>query len=523
MIDKKYDKYIQDYIENCNRVQKATQLKLEESPSAKAKRIKKLESKYSDWFEYYFPQYASAKCAWYHNLFMKIMLLFPICFVLYKVFRSGAKSVHACMGAPMYLMVKKQLEFMLLVGLTEPKAKQLLSDIQANLEFNQRFINDYGKKLKKGSWSDGDFTTIDGVKFVALGFGQSPRGIREQYKRPDYIVISDIDTKERCNNDKRSRQACEWVWEDLKGCFDEGAKYQRMVVENNDFHPNTVIHLLSKEFQNLINLYKQRGEKPRHHIIEVPAVKDLVSFEPNWPEKTTAEYWKRKFEETPYRSFMREYMHVHIQDGTIFKHENIHYKKREQLRKYDALILYGDLSYKDQGDYKALVLLGKTGREYHILKVYCRKSSRAAAAKWLYDLYEDWDLKKYNIRYYVEGLFAQDEFVNDFDLEGQSRGYYIPVVADKKAKANKEDRIESMSGYYERNEIYYADYLENDPDCKTAIDQILAFEKGSKAHDDYPDAQQSAMSKANEHAFVEKFETRTTSRKEMLKRKKNRY
>jgi hypothetical protein len=516
MIDKKYERLIADYDQHCRRVEKATQLKFGETPAEKAKRIKKLETSYTDWFEWYFPQYATAKCAWYHKLFIKLLLAFPICFVLFQVFRSGAKSVHACMGAPMYLMVKKQLFFMLLVGQTETKAKKLLSDIQANLEYNQRFINDYGRKMKKGSWSDGDFTTTDGVKFVALGFGQSPRGIRELYNRPDYIVVSDTDTKERCNNDRRSDDAYAYVWEDLKGCFDEGGKFQRMVVENNNFHKNTVINKLGKEFKRLIKIAKSRGEKPRHHLIDVPAVKDLKNFEPNWPEKTDANYWRRKFEETPYRSFMREYMHVHIQDGKVFSHDQVLYKPRLQFRQYDALELYGDLSYKDTGDYKGMMLMGKTGREYHILAVYNRQGSRALAAEWLYNLYEDKKLHKYNIRYRIEGLFAMDEFVNDFDKEGDKRGYHIPVESDEDPKGNKYDRIEGMTGHYHRKTVFIDKALENDPDVMLYIEHLLAFEKGTKTPVDILDAQHGCMSKLNKVTFIDKFEIRTTSRNDVI-------
>lgn len=523
MIDKKYDKLIQDYDLHCRRVERATQLKFGETPAEKAARMKKLESKYEDWFEYYFPQYATAKCSWYQILFVKILLAFPICFILFMVFRSGAKSVHACMGAPMFLMVKKEMFFMLLVGQTETKAKKLLSDIQANLEYNQRFINDYGRKMKKGSWADGDFTTTDGVKFVALGFGQSPRGIRELYNRPDYIVVSDVDTKERCNNEERSNDAYAYVWEDLKGCFDEGGKFQRMVVENNNFHKNTVINKLAKEFERLIKLAKRRGEKPRHHLIYVPAVKDLKTFEPNWPEKTSAEYWRRKFEETPYRSFMREYMHVHIQDGKVFSHDLVLYKPRLKYSQYDAMVFYGDLSYKDAGDWKGLMWMGKTKREYHILGVYNRQGSRALCAEWLYNLYEDKKLANYNIRYWIEGLFAMDEFVNDFDMEGDKRGYHIPVEADKSPKGDKDDRIEGMTGHYQRKTVFIDKALENDPDVMLFVEHFLAFQKGTKSPKDILDAEQGCITKLNTVTFVEKFDTRMVSRSEIINKSKNRY
>lgn len=523
MIEKKYEKLFAEYEQHCQRVEKATQLKYGESAADKAKRMRELESDYTKWFEYYFPQYATAKCAWYHKLFVKLLLLLPICFILFEVFRSGAKSVHACMGAPMFLMVKKQMFFMLLVGQTETKAKKLLSDIQANLEYNQRFINDYGRKMKKGNWADGDFTTSDGVKFVALGFGQSPRGIRELYNRPDYIVVSDVDTKERCNNDQRSDDAYAYVWEDLKGCFDEGGRFQRLVVENNNFHKNTVINKLGNEFKRLIKLAKSRNEKPRHHLIHVPAVKDLKTFEPNWPEKTSADYWRRKYEETPYRSFMREYMHVHIQDGKVFSNDVILYKPRLKLSQYDGLVVYGDLSYKDGGDYKGMMLIGKTKREYHILAVYNRQGSRALCAEWLYNLYEDKKLGNYNIRYYIEGLFAMDEFVNDFDAEGDRRGYHIPVESDEDTKGNKFDRIEGMTGHYQRKTVFIDEAIKDDPDVRLYIEHLLAFEKGSKTPVDILDAQQGGMAKLNKITFVEGFDTQITSRKQITEKQKNRY
>ena len=409
---------------------------------------------------------------------------------------------------------------MLLVGQTETKAKKLLSDIQANLEYNQRFINDYGRKIKKGSWSDGDFTTTNGVKFVALGFGQSPRGIRELYNRPDYIVVSDTDTKERCNNDRRSDDAYTYVWEDLKGCFDEGGKFQRLVVENNNFHKNTVINKLGKEFKRLIKIAKNRGEKPKYYLIDVPAVKDLKNFEPNWPEKTDAKYWIRKYEETPYRSFMREYMHKHIQDGKVFERDLILYKPRFQLRQYDGLAFYGDLSYKDTGDYKGMIFMGKKKREYHILAVYNRQGSRALCAEWLYDVYEDKNLSKYNIRYWIEGLFAMDEFVNDFDEEGDKRGYHIAVESDQDTKSNKYDRIEGMTGHYKRKTIFIDKALENDPDAMLYIEHILAFEKGTKTPVDILDAQQGCISKLNKITFVDKFEIHTTPRNDVISKQR---
>jgi predicted phage terminase large subunit-like protein len=524
MAASKWDKLIKDYEEHCKRISKATTVNINEKPGDKIDRIKRLEKDYIAWFEYYFPQYAKKKSAWFHVEMAELIIKNKIADLLGEVYRSGAKSVHLGMGIPLFLYYTKDLFYMLLIGQTDPKARKLIGKIQAQLKSNQRLINDYGKRFNYGDWSDGDFTTTDGVKFKAMSYSrQSPRGESEEENRPDYILLDDVDTKQRVNNDKLTREGYEWAWEDLRGTFDEGGLRRRFIVANNNFHPNCLINLLKKEFKIINEKAKAAGRKIKHFIVTAKAVKDLETFEPEWPEKTDSEYWKVKFEETPYRSFMREYMHTHIQDGVIFKHEQMQFKARLPFEMYDGMCFYGDLSYKDAGDYKAMVLVGKTGREFHILAAYVRKTSRSNVAKWLYDYVADNQLLTQNVRYKIEGLFAQDEFVNDFDIEGDERGWYVPVVADKKSKEGKYDRIESMEGYFERGNVWFNEDYKGSTDFQNLIDQLLSFEKGSGANDDGPDALQSAIVEVNQVTFVTKFNPKTVSRRELNNNKKNRF
>lgn len=522
-LNSKMEKLIRAYEQHCRAVEQATSIDINETPTERRKIIKEWEKEYITWFENLFPQYAKTPSAKFHKKLAKILIENNICNLLAEIYRSGAKSVHLGMGIPLYLYVTGKMKFMLLVGQTEIKAKKLISDIQAQLLYNRRFIHYYGAKFKYGDWSNGDFTTIDGCKFMALGIGQSPRGLRELAQRPDYILVDDVDTKERVNNDERSRKAAEWVWEDLKGTFDEGGKFQRFVVANNNFHKNTVINLLKQDFLLINKKAKAVGEPSRHFIITVTAVKDLNEFEPAWPEKTDSNYWKQKFRETPYRSFMREYMHTHIVEGAIFKNKDIQYKQRLRYSQYDALVMYGDLSYKDEGDFKALVFVGKAKREFHILDCFVRQTSRYNTALWLYEKVEDDKLLKYNISYFIEGLFAQDEFISDFDAVGDEKGWYVPVQADKKTKTGKFDRIEGMAGHFERKAVYFNNQLKENPDTQELIYQLLAFQKGSGTHDDAPDALQSAIAKLNVAAAVNTIPPIMTSRKDIVNKQKNRY
>lgn len=498
-LDRKFQKLLDNYEEHCRRIAKASVVDIHERPADKIARVKRLEADYIRWFEYYFPNYAKVPCAWFHRKAAEQIIGNEVVMHLLEIYRSGAKSVHADMGIPLYLMFTGRMRYMLLIGETEAKAHKLLSACQAQLVYNKRLINDYGCRYKQGDWSTGEFLTSDGVRFTALGFGQDPRGVREEEQRPDYIVVDDVDNRKHVNNDRLMREGVEWLFEDLMGCFDEAdGSTRRFVYANNNFHKNSITNRLKTQFRVLAEKSRQDGEKPIHRVLSVPAVKDLTTFEPNWPEKTSAEYWRKKFRSIPTRSFMREYMHIHVEDGKTFKAENFQWKRMLPLNEYDALVLYGDDSYKSQACFKCMVLVGKQGRELHVIHVFLRQQTRTALAKWLYDKYEGTEMRNCRkIRYWLEGFFSMDEFINDYDAEGDARGYHIPIVADKRPKGDKYDRIEASQSYFERRDVWFNIDERDTADFQELIDQYLAFEKGGGSAVDGPDAVEGAISKLN--------------------------
>lgn len=519
MDNKALEKLIREYEEHAKQIERATYLNINETTGEKAKRVAGLEKKYSSWFEYYFPQYATAKCSWFHNMAINLMMKFKIIYLILEWFRGAAKSVHVSMGFPLYLMIKKEMRFMLLIGENEKKAIRLLSDIHLQLKHNRRFINDYGSLYKYGDWASGSFTTKDDVHFHCLGYGQDPRGLRYESQRPDYIVVDDIDTRKRCNNQRLVDEAIEYITSTLWGCFDVGR--ERFVMANNNIHKNSILNNLIKFFKQAKKEAGKNNEENIHHHIKVNAVDK--NGDPTWPEKYTKEYWRKKKAGIPLRSWLREYMNTPVEKGKIFLHKWMQHKDMLRLNYYEGLVFYGDLSYKATGDYKAMYLIGKIAKEFHVIHSFCRQTSRYNVAVWLYDLYERRKLNRFNIHYYIEGLFAQDEFVNDFDEVGNERKYHIPVVADTRPKGNKFDRIESISGFFERLNFFFNIEEKDHADQIMTIDQLTGFEKGSGMPDDGPDAIQGGVDKLNKITFIEAFEPRISSYSEQLNKNKNRY
>jgi predicted phage terminase large subunit-like protein len=508
-----------DFELNMRKIMQATPVAADEDMSVKYARIERAKKDYAFFFEHYLPMYATSKCSWFHVFIASLLAKHKIIRLLLKWFRGAAKSVHADIGWPMWLKVKGELKFMVLVGQTETKARLLLSDLQAQMMSNQRYITDFGEQFSHGTWEEGNFKTKDGCLFFALGFQQSPRGLRNEAQRPDYIVIDDVDTQEMSNNEMRVRKGTDWVCDDLMGCFDVGN--QRLVVVNNAPFTHSIIGTLcddklkgaittaAKKLYSKVTApgaftYKAKGF---WHMLQVNAVDD--NMQPAWPEKYTAEYWQAVKEDKTMRSWLREYMNVPVIEGKVFKNEHINFTKPLPLKEYDHLLCYFDPSYKATAtaDYKAIVLVGKKTTQYHILTCFVRKCSIGAAVKYMYDLNDHIQKTDSNIicNFWMEANYIQDLFLDEFKTEGKSRGYQLAIRGDKRAKPDKFTRIENLSPLFERGVVLFSEKQKDSDDIKRCIEQFLAFEQGAKAHDDAPDAVEGAVWLLNRKDKVSEF------------------
>ena len=207
------------------------------------------------------------------------------------------------------------------------------------------------------------------------------------------------------------------------------------------------------------------------------------------------------------REWEREYMNNPIENGTIFKAEHLIFGTPPPIAEMDAIVGYGDLSYRATGDYKAFMILGRKGNKFYLLDVFCRRSDLATVANWMYDCDEKYRAQGFlYAEYWVEGSFIQDDFIEEFDKVGGQRSCYVPVCPDKSQKGDKHIRIEAMSRFFVAGAIIFDKRLDNESDFETFKDQLFAFEKGSGANDDAPDALQGALTKLNNKFKITAFE-----------------
>lgn len=484
----------QEWLDLCERIRSVTNtsVPVNESDEAKERRKLELQADFPRFCKFYFSHYfdkdgegnITSDFGWFHKRAAKDIINDPKVFCVLEWPREHAKSVFADTLMAMFLYANGELTGMMLGSANEKKAAKLLGDVQAELEANQLILHDYGQLVHSGSWKDAYFSLVDGTGFWAFGRGQSPRGTRNATKRPNYGVIDDIDDREIVRNQERVKDAVKWVIEDFYGAL--SIKGGRMVIAGNRIHKKSILAHLVGDVEpgdpkraRLTHIKVFAFENPKTH-----GKADAQQGKPAWKERYTAAELLDKMEILGYYATRREFFHEHFEEGLIFKNEWIQWAKPLAIEKYDALVVYTDPSFKEtkDADYKATVLLGKTGRHIHILKAWVRQATATAMVKVAYDIYDEVGAAAL---YFIEANFLQDRLLEDYEAEGEARGYQLPIRGDKRKKEHKEARIENLSPLMERGLMVFSEAERQNTDMQVLVQQFMGF---PYAHDDGPDA-----------------------------------
>lgn len=450
-----------------------------ETKEAREARKIRARKDYNFFVQEYFPHIARSKNAKFHTYAANLVLKNGFIRALFKWFRGCAKSTHFTVFIPMWLKIQepREINVMVLVSKSQDAAIGLLSDLQAELQYNERYIADFGQQVKSGDWTEGKFRTVDGCMFVALGRGQSPRGLKDRSKRPDYIVIDDIDDDEIIHNSKRIGKIFDWCLTALFGTMEGGRG--RMVMVGNKIGKDSVL----SRFESIddvkvttVNILDKDGKSTWAENYSLQEIEDMRSFMGE-------------------RRFQKEYMNNPINEGTVFLDKNIRYGRMLDFRKYKYLVCYTDPSFKDSStaDYKATVLVGKSPNgEYHLLKAYAAQTSASMMVQWHYDI-NDYVAGRVPIQYYMEANFLQDLILDEFRRVGDELAFHIPIRGDQRKKPDKFSRIEALQPLFERGLVVFNEREKESAGMKVLVEQLLMFERGSRINDDAPDALEGAI------------------------------
>lgn len=472
-------------------------------PFAIAKHRAELEKNDAEWCKFFFPKFASADFAKFQTDFLKRIQANTEWYEVLSWSRELAKTT-ICMFGVLKLILSGRKKNVILASNSYDNAERLLEPYRAQLDSNPRIIAYYGKQEKVGSWESGEFSTIDGVSFRALGAGQSPRGTRNNEVRPDIILVDDFDTDEDCRNPQIVEN--KWRW------FEQALYPTRSVSK-----PLLVIfcgNIIAKDCcitragaladnWDIINIRDKNGKS-------------------SW-NKNSEEHINRVLSKISMRSAEQEYFNNPIASGDTFP--EVRWGKCPLLRKLDFAVVYADpsTSNKDRQkgnrarSFKAMFLLGCLNGTYYIYTGFLDQTTNFKFVEWFYAL-RDFVGDKTRLHFYCENNSLQDPFfeqvLEPIISELNSALGPISVHKDKRNKPDKYVRIEGTLEPLNRTGKLVFNINEKDnPNMQRLEEQFLLVNPMMNAPADGPDCIEGGISIINQLVKTLAFEPQAFFRK----------
>jgi hypothetical protein len=462
---------------HCQEIKTHTTVDACETKREQLERIQRIRADYAYFVQYYFPHHTTDKqtgrqipSAQFHIDAANYIKNNPITRAVLQWARGHAKSTHMGIFIPMWLMAqpKPDIHMVVMVGKSEKSATDLIADIQAELQYNERYIHDFGAQYNPGSWEAGRFTALQTkTSFVALGRGQSPRGLKKTGHRPDYIIIDDIDDDELCLNEDRVKKITKWVEDALFPT--QGAEGGRFIMVGNLIAKNSVLAAIC--------------DKEGTHVTRVN-VRDNTG-RPSWPQLWSEERVREREQFMGYRAFQKEYMNNPINEGAVFN--EMTYAKIPTLKKFRFLCCYGDPSPSNNknkaGSMKAVWLVGLLDAKFFIIDGRVDRATNAEFVDWFYDVNAAVPngVQVYNL---IENNTLQDPFYKQVfiplfiqrakKISINNCQLSINIAPDERKKPDKFSRIEgNLEPLNRQGRLILNADKKDDPHFKRLVEQFL--------------------------------------------------
>lgn len=456
-----------------------------ESYEEKKRRIAKLESSPEQWFAYYFPTYYKSEPASFHKRATKRLIDNNRWYEVRAWSRELAKSVRSIMEVT-YLALTKQIVNVLLISNSEDNANRLLMPIMITLESNPRIINDYGVQQRPGKWEIGEFTTMQGCAFRALGAGQSPRGTRNEASRPDFILIDDIDTDEETRNPDRIKKKWEWIEQALIPVVSVSGNYRILFNGNIIAKDCSITRAIEKaDHADIINIRDKNGKS-------------------TWPQKNSEQDIDKILSLISTASAQKEYYNNPLSEGDVFT--EMRWGKVPPLSRFKFLIAYGDPapsnSRNKSGSYKSVFVVGYADMKYYVITGFLKHVTNAEFAGWFYDI-KDFVGEKTQVYNFIENNKLQDPFYQQvfiplFAELSKERGF-IGITPDERNKPDKFSRIEgNLEPINRLGNLILNEREKENPHMRRLEEQFLLINPQMKSPADGPDCIEGAVWIVNE-------------------------
>ena len=443
--------------------------------------------------------------------------------------RGGAKSTLVSLIFVLWSICHRRHRFIVLLSDTSEKAAEFLDHIKHELVQNERLAKDYPEVCEPGGrspryprWRSNEIITHNNVKVSALGVGQNIRGRRHVEKRPDLMILDDVETRENTHTSEARANLAEWF---NKSILKAGTKATQVIVVGTIQHYDSLLARLTDpvksplwtgriyrsviQWSQNLDLWQtwagilhgresfedETGPKAARRHFEEHEDAMLEGSEVLWPEVEDYYTLMLMRESEGRASFDSEKQNEPVDPkDCLFLEEDFQFWDDQWDNERDLLASIGNAAQIIGACDPSLGKLGKHADDSAIITIV-----RDPATGVLYVLDADIDRRKPDqiiedvlrycqLRQYLGFAFEVNQFqqflADELRRRGNAQGVY-PTVEDIIQTSDKLGRIQRLQPLVRSGTIRFSRRH------KTLLDQLRYFPKA--AHDDGPDALEMAV------------------------------
>lgn len=462
----------------------------------------------------FFPHYFSRKPAKLHFELSDLLInsLIDKYNLIICMPRGTAKSTYMLLFFPIYILLFTEIEYILLIGENEEKITEHLKYKLKQETEDNKLLNQFGIIFKQYREKENELTLLApslkkdyrNVIIKATSFGSSLRGLAKGNKRPEIILIDDLERSKAKNlsgveSPEYRQEVKKWFYSEVM-FLGEHVQDTRIIMAGTIMHPDQLLNELIENppsfppFKSIKYSYIEKDKNGKEYSI--------------WEDKYSLENlykMKKDYEERGMLDvFYNEMLSIPISPETqIIKPQWIKYIDKNKIIIQNGYVFlkddYGNLTEKlsifitidpaisitEKADYTAMAIVGIDSKSnWYILDIYY---DRIDPSTLIIELFKK--VQQYNpLIVGIEKVGYQKALKTFIEQKMIETGLFFNLELINPEGMKKEERIKlALQWRYKQGKIYHlkeADYL------KEYENELLSLTlTGTKTkHDDLIDA-----------------------------------
>jgi len=178
-------------------------------------------------------------------------ILLQVSQIQQEIIPRGFSKTTLCNAMVLRNVVYHLKHFMALIAETGPHAAAQLSNVKGQLANNPLLIEVYGAlapdRQHPHPWRETEAQTLNGIWMIARGRGGQVRGLNRNGRRPDLIIVDDVEDEESVLTPEQRKKTLKWIMSAVRPALprnDPGAFIQ---ILGTMLHPECMLATLSSD------------------------------------------------------------------------------------------------------------------------------------------------------------------------------------------------------------------------------------------------------------------------------------